>query len=188
MANFFTKLFGKSRSQLSGSPENMIQQVLDGIIEKGNFNLSFEITQIPEGFSVNLSGEDAVLVTDREGLLIDSFQIFLKRMLQNKFSQEKIEIEVDCEGFLESSAQELKDLADKLKNNVLEKGQPSYMRALAPRDRKVVHRFLANEPRVRSQSVGEGFCKKIKISVARPATSTSAGKDASAPAQDESFA
>lgn len=168
MSNFFTRLFGKSKTQLSGSPEEMIHQVMDGVIERGNFSLSFEINKTAEGFSINLSGEDASLVTDREGILIDSFQIFLKRMLQNKFAQEKIEVEVDCNGFLETSAQELRDLAEKLKTSVLEKGQPSYVRALPPRDRKVVHRHLANEPRIRSQSVGEGFCKKIKISIVRP--------------------
>ena len=88
MANFFTKLFSKNKNQLSGSPEDMIQQVLDGIIEKGNFDLSFEITPNEEGFAVNLSGVDAPLVTEKEGLLIDSMQIFLKRMLQNKFPKE----------------------------------------------------------------------------------------------------
>ena len=89
MSNFFTRLFGKSKTQLSGSPEEMIHQVMDGVIERGNFSLSFEINKTAEGFSINLSGEDASLVTDREGILIDSFQIFLKRMLQNKFAHKK---------------------------------------------------------------------------------------------------
>jgi spoIIIJ-associated protein len=118
-------------------------------------------------------------VTDREGQLIDSFQIFLKRMLQNKHPLEKIEIEVDCDGYLEASAQDLRELAEKLKNATLEKGQATYVRALPPRDRKVVHRYLSDDTRVRSQSVGEGFLKKVKISLVRSGIPAGATEDLS---------
>jgi spoIIIJ-associated protein len=93
-------------------------------------------------------------------------------MLQNKYPDQNFDIEVDCDGFLDASAKELKDLAEKLKVHVLEKGSPSYVRALPPRDRKIVHRYLAEDGRVKSQSVGEGFCKKIKISLGRHTAQT----------------
>jgi len=40
---------------------------------------------------VNFTGTDSKLLTEKEGLLIDAFQIFVKRMLQNKFPEQKIE-------------------------------------------------------------------------------------------------
>ena len=100
MAGFFSKLFRRNKSALAGTPEEMIKETLNGVIEKAGFDLTFTLSAVEGGYSVALAGEDSKLVTDREGLLIDSFQIFLKRMLQNKFSQEKIEIEVDCDGFI----------------------------------------------------------------------------------------
>jgi spoIIIJ-associated protein len=113
---------------------------------------------------VNISGDDAKLLTDRDALVLDAMQTFLKRYIQNKHPEKaETNIIVDCNGYLESSAQELKELADRLKNLALEKGQSSYVRALPPRDRKTIHRHLADDDRVKSQSVGEGFCKKIKI-------------------------
>ena len=167
MANFFSKLFGKDKSPLTGTPEQVVEKSLDGILDRGGFDLSFEIEQTEEGMNINFSGADSKLMTAHEGLLLDSFQIYLKRLLQNKFQEKKIEISVDCDGFLESSAKELQQLAERLKKLVIEKGTPSYVRALPPRDRKVVHRHLALDERVKSQSVGEGFCKKIKISLAK---------------------
>jgi spoIIIJ-associated protein len=170
MAGFFSKLFGMGKGNGAGSPEEALQKTLDGVIDNGGFSLSFEIEATDGGYLVNFSGDDAKLLTSKDGLLLDSFQVFLKRMLQHRFADKKIELLVDSQGFMESSAQELKDLADKLKTLVLDKGQPSYVRALSPRDRKIVHRHLAEDGRVKSQSIGEGFCKKIKISLARPDT------------------
>ena len=55
------------------------------------------------------------------------------------------------------------DLADKLKGIALEKGKSVYFRALPPKDRKVIHQYLANDQRVKSRSIGDGLFKKIKI-------------------------
>jgi spoIIIJ-associated protein len=165
MANFLSRLFGKDKG--ADTPQGTIQFVVDGVLSRGGFDLQAKVEKTEEGFLVNFSGGDSQLVTGKEGLLLDSFQIFIKRLLQNKFPDQKIEVSVDCEGFLEDSAQELKDLAEKLKNYVLDKGGTSFVRALPPRERKIVHRYLAEDERVKSQSVGEGFYKKIRISVAR---------------------
>ena len=123
MANFFARLFGKSeKSGGENDTENMIREALEGVIETGGFDLDYDLQAIEDGFSVNLTGDDAGLVTDKEGLLLDAFQIFLKRMLQNRLPEHKIELQVDCDGFLESSSQELRRaLADKSKAYVLQK-------------------------------------------------------------------
>jgi spoIIIJ-associated protein len=170
MANFFARLFGKTeKNNDERNTENMIREALEGVIETGGFDLDYDLQTTEEGFSVNLRGSDAGAVTDKEGLLLDAFQIFLKRMLQNRLPEHKIDLQVDCDGFLESSSKELRDLADKLKTFVLQKGGSSYVRALPPRERKVVHRHLADDQRVKSQSIGDGFCKKIRISLSTEA-------------------
>ena len=55
------------------------------------------------------------------------------------------------------------ELAEKLKGIALEKGKSVYFRALPPKDRKVIHQYLAEDGRVKSRSIGEGHFKKIKI-------------------------
>lgn len=167
MAGFFSKIFGKKANSWDGSPEEIVQKALDGVIDHGDFSLNFEIAKNAEGFVINLVGKDSKLLTNKDGLVLDAFQTYLKRLMQNRYPDQRIEVKVDCDGFLEVSANELRQLADKLKDSVLKKGQPAFVRALPPRDRKVVHRHLAEDERLRSQSIGEGFCKKIKISLAR---------------------
>jgi spoIIIJ-associated protein len=70
---------------------------------------------------------------------------------------------MDCNGFRQESNQALVDLAEKLKGIALEKGKSVYFRALPPKDRKIIHQYLAGDPRVKSRSIGDGLYKKIKI-------------------------
>lgn len=161
MANFFTKLFGKNK--VDDKIEAQLITALDGVIEKGGLNLTYKIGKKDDDILVDFSGDDAKLLTEKDGMVLDSFQIYLKRLIQNKKTDQAGDIIVDCDGYLEAAANELKELADKLKNIAIQKGQASYVRALPPRDRKTVHRHLADDARIKSQSIGEGFCKKIKI-------------------------
>jgi spoIIIJ-associated protein len=45
----------------------------------------------------------------------------------------------------------------------LEQGRSVYYRALPPKERKIVHQYLAQDPRIKSRSLGDGLYKKIKI-------------------------
>jgi len=84
-------------------------------------------------------------------------------VVQHNFPDDKTNILIDCDGFREESNKALIDLAEKLKGIALEKGKSVYCRALPPKDRKIVHQYLAADERVRSRSIGDGLFKKIKI-------------------------
>ncbi|MCB0415883.1 MAG: hypothetical protein KDD50_16215, partial [Bdellovibrionales bacterium] len=67
------------------------------------------------------------------------------------------------DGFRQEANDELIKLAEKLKGIALKKKKSVYFRALPPKDRKIIHQYLAEDGRVKSQSVGDGLYKKIKI-------------------------
>ena len=54
-------------------------------------------------------------------------------------------------------------LAEKLKGIAVSKKKSVYFRALPPKERKIVHQYLADDDRVKSRSIGDGLYKKIKI-------------------------
>jgi spoIIIJ-associated protein len=169
MSGFLSRLFGGGKKTTPGAAEveKLIKSTLEGIIAKGDFNLKFDLTHTEENDEpvviVNFQGEDEELLKEREGQLIDAFQLFLKRVVQHHIPDDKTNVVVDCNGYREESSQALVDLAEKLKSIALEKGKSVYFRALPPKDRKVVHQYLANDTRIRSRSIGEGLFKKIKI-------------------------
>ncbi len=159
---FLSKIFGGgSKSPVEEELENVLQQVL----EKGGILLSFDVKVSPDGKEIlfDLYGEDEEKAKEKEGMFLDSVQLFLRRVLQNKFPEERRSIIVDCDSFREDADQTLIDLAEKLKGICLKKKKPVYFRAFPPRERKIIHQYLSEDDTVKSKSVGDGLYKKIKI-------------------------
>jgi spoIIIJ-associated protein len=175
--NFFKKLFG-SGSKESLDARGLVEETAKSLITAAGFNLDVTVTQdsSEQGevtLNVEFFGPDEEFLCQKEGQVLEAIQIFLKRVLQNRWPDDRSQVFVDAAGFSEANEKELHALADKLRNAVLTKKRPVYFRALAPKDRKIVHRFLANDDRIRTRSVGEGTFKKIKIFLA-----TSSDKEA----------
>lgn len=160
--SFLKKLFGFGNSGRADI-EDLIEETLDGLIEKADLDLTFDIHEDDNLFTVELSGEDAELVKAKDGQLLDAFQFFVKRVVQHSHSEERINVIFDCDGYREEADNALIELAEKLKGIALDKNKSVYFRALPPRDRRIVHQHLAKDERVKSKSIGDGLYKKIKV-------------------------
>lgn len=178
--SLFSKLFGGKKKAPVSDVGSLVQETIEGLLEKANFDLHFEIItkdqergqdskqesssgHVDSQILIEFSGPDEELLRDKEGQMIDSIQLFIKRVIQHHFPEDRTEVIIDCNGFIEESSKELVELAEKLKGIALEKGKSVYFRALPPKDRKVIHQYLAADERVKSRSVGDGLFKKIKI-------------------------
>jgi spoIIIJ-associated protein len=161
--SFFKKLFGGGTPTAQSKATSIIEETLAGVFKTGEFDLTFTVTEEPDRVIVELQGADEGVLKDKDGQLLDAFQFYIKRVLQHNIPDFKSDVIFDAGGYREESSQALVELADKLKEVAIEKNKAVYIRALAPKDRKVVHQHLANDERVRSKSIGDGLYKKIKI-------------------------
>ena len=166
---FLSKIFGGEKKQKEDSPKEFAKYVLSGLIERADFDIEFDTkeTQKEGGFDleITLKGPDSAMMTEksRNGILLDSLQVFVKKTLQHNFMGQKVNVSIDCDGYREKAKQGLIELAEKLMNSAIEQGKTVYVRSLPPKDRKVIHQFLADDGRVKSRSIGDGLYKKIKI-------------------------
>lgn len=147
--------------------KNLIEEILNGLIEKSALELSFEIEkdkeQETETYKVNIFGADENMLTARDGMLLEAFQLFLKRVLQHNFPDTPVNVICDSNDYRSEENKTLEMMIDKLKEKALAQGRPVYVKALPPKERRVVHQFLAKDDRVKSKSIGDGHFKKIKI-------------------------
>jgi len=159
---FLSKIFGSGKKS---EIETTLEEVLQSVLTKSGLDLSFDIKSSDDGKEVlfDLYGEDEEQAKDREGMLLDSLQLFLRRVLQHKFPEQRVSVIVDCDSFREDADQALIDLAEKLKGICLKKKKPVYFRAFPPRERKIIHQHLSEDDSVKSKSVGDGLYKKIKV-------------------------
>lgn len=164
MAGFLSKIFGGSKK---ADLDSLIEATLTGILEKGGFDLAYnlDIEKKEEATEVKIdfSGADEDLLKDHKGQLLDAFQLIIKRVSQHNFPDVVTNVSVDCGGFRNESEAALIERAEHLKTIALEQGKSVYYRALPPRERKVVHQYLAQDLRIKSRSLGDGLYKKIKI-------------------------
>ena len=183
MTGFLGKLFGKKKKE-EGGPEALVENVLGQIFELARFELAFESKTLEDGtVQVDITGADEELLTTKEGQLLDALQLYVRRSIQHQLPEQNINVNLDCSGFREQANEALIALADKLKDIALTKGKSVYFRALPPKDRKVIHQYLAEDGRVKSRSIGEGHFKKIKIYPVKANDQVMEDIDA----QDESF-
>lgn len=164
MAGFFSKLFGGGKKE---DLESVVEATLNGILDKGGFDLSYELNlskkdDITE-VKIEFSGNDEELLKDFKGQLLDALQLIIKRVTQHHFADVQTNVIVDCGGYRQESEAALIERAEHLKAIAIEQGKSVYYRALPPKERKVVHQYLAQDGRVKSRSLGDGLYKKIKI-------------------------
>jgi spoIIIJ-associated protein len=167
MAGFFSRFFGGKDKTTKSEVQTIVEKTLEGIIKAGGFSIEFETKLVSEEnentLYVNLTGKDEELFKDYKGQVLDSLQLLLKRVVQHHLADDRTNIEVDCGGFKEENMQALIERAENLKTIAIEQNKSVYYRALPPKERKVVHQYLAKDPRVKSRSLGDGLYKKIKI-------------------------
>lgn len=164
MTGILGKLFGGKKKKDGNGPEGLVEDILGQIVELGQFELSFEVKSVDESLiHVDIFGKDEEMLTSKEGQLLDALQLYVRRAVQHQLPEQNINVNLDCSNFREQANEALIALAEKLKDIALTKGKSVYFRALPPKDRKVIHQYLAEDGRVKSRSVGDGHFKKIKI-------------------------
>lgn len=164
MTGFLGKIFGVKKKKSEGV-EGLVEALLGRVIDLSQWDLDLEIVRdgASGDINVNFTGPDDELLLSKEGQLLDALQLFVRRAVQHQLPDEPANINLDCAGFREQANEALIALAEKLKGIALTKGKSVYFRALPPKDRKVIHQYLAEDGRVKSRSIGDGHFKKIKI-------------------------
>ena len=151
------------------TPEVLIEELLQGLLEKGGFELSFKITKKnEEEISVEIFGEDEGLLKTKEGRFLLALQTYLNRVLRHHFFKDNIFVRLDSGNFFEEREQRLFDLAEKLRDKALDSGRKVYFKKpLSPYQRRKVHQLLEEAGDVLTSSEGDGFYKNICITPKR---------------------
>ena len=96
MAGFFSKLFGGGKKE---DLESIVEATLNGILEKGAFDLSYELNldkkEDVTDVKIEFSGGDEALLKDYKGQLMDAIQLIVKRVTQHHFADVITNVTVD---------------------------------------------------------------------------------------------
>lgn len=123
-----------------------------------------EITVEIVDYSVacRISGEHQEVLVGNDGRTLDSLQYLLRKIMSRRLP-DRMMLSLDVGDYRERRAQELKDRALELADQVKADGKTQAIAALNPSERRVVHVMLQDDKAIRSRSVGEGLFKKVLI-------------------------
>ena len=110
----------------------------------------------------HISGEHEEQLVGSEGRTLDSMQYLLRKMMAGVLP-ERMMLSLDAGDFRKRRAEELKERALALAEEVRETGKTQAIPALNPAERREVHMILQEDKSIRSRSVGDGLFKKILI-------------------------
>jgi spoIIIJ-associated protein len=146
-----------------------VEKILREILRTGHFDLAFTIHKEgdEEGMiTVDFTGRDADLLIEKHGALLDALEhVVLKAARLDEESH--LRIAFDAQDWRRLREQELKTMAQIAADRVIETGGPFELSPMNPRERRIVHLALRDNPRVRSESEGRGPERRVVI---HPAT------------------
>jgi len=123
-------------------------------VEGENEMLSFD--------SLNIEGEDLGILIGRRGQTLAALQ-HVVRLILSQQTQSRLPIIIDVEGYKRRRYGALRDLAQRIAEQVLLKKRPFTLEPMPAFERRIIHLTLANHPDVATESTGTGETRKVVI-------------------------
>lgn len=112
--------------------------------------------------TLRIEGGNAGILIGRKGQTLDAMQ-FLTDKIINRKSDARVRLRVDIEGYMETRKANLKQLAFKMADKVKKTGRPATINQMSAQDRRIVHLALKDDTKVRTQSMGDGYYRRLVI-------------------------
>ncbi|MFZ2054573.1 MAG: R3H domain-containing nucleic acid-binding protein [Candidatus Aminicenantales bacterium] len=135
---------------------NPVTQFLDALLPHFPLELGYQVKKKNETIYVIFEGEDKNLLLRKDGSLLLAFQHVL-----NKVSPHKVQ--VDCEFYRRRKEKRLREYAQEVARQVSDTGRNEVLDLMNPYERRIVHIAVNQVPGITSESVGEGFLKRVKV-------------------------
>lgn len=135
-----------------------VQKMVDLITEDAHVEGITEENKL----TLQISGGNTGILIGRKGQTLDAMQ-FLADKIINRQSEARVRVKVDIEGYMETRKANLKHLALKMAEKAKKTGRPATINQMSAQDRRIVHLALKEDAQVRTQSMGDGYYRRLVI-------------------------
>ncbi len=135
-----------------------LQKMADLITDDAKVNAQTQSDRL----TLKIEGGNAGILIGRKGQTLDAMQ-FLTDKIINRKSDARVRVRVDIEGYMETRKANLKHLAYKMADKAKKTGRPATINQMSAQDRRIVHLALKDDNKVRTQSMGDGYYRRLVI-------------------------
>jgi spoIIIJ-associated protein len=158
-----TRLFGMKSKEIvirawakDEDADNAAERFLSELMTVFPLELTYQVKKRPDIIFVIFEGPDKTILLRNDGSLLLAIQHVL-----NKISP--VKVQVDCEFYRKRKEKKLKEYAERVARQVSDTGREEILDLMNPYERRIIHIVANDVPGVTSESIGEGFLKKVKI-------------------------
>ena len=158
-----TKLFGIKTKEIvirawpkTEEGDKSADEFLNNVLSHLPLDISYKMQKNNMIKYFIFDGPDKHFLLQKDGSLLLAFQHIL-----NKVSPEKVQ--TDCDHFKKRKERELKDYVHHVARKVKESGKNEILEPMNPYKRRLVHITVNQIPGLSTESLGNGFMKKIKV-------------------------
>ncbi len=152
---------GKRKNGKKPDGVNQIEKVLNQWLKLSGFQVVGNFSRVKDGIEFELKGDDEPLFLEDNGALLDAFQHLLNKVFSRNGNGKPIVLE--CRNFRTNRIKELKEMARKAAEKVKSIGKPYLFSPMTPAERRQIHITLKDDKHVATESLGNGFMKRVKV-------------------------
>jgi spoIIIJ-associated protein len=146
------------------NPLDIGRDVLQRIVSSITSDAKISVEENSDRVLLKVAGGNAAVLIGKKGQTLEAIQSIVEKVVNkhNNRSQ-KIRVQVDVEGYLETRKTNLEKLAARLADKSKRIRKPISLGQMSAYDRRIVHMALKDDPDVRTKSRGEGYLRKLVI-------------------------
>ena len=138
-------------------------EILKQILEQ--MGEATEVQQIEvdaETVELEIKGDGSGILIGRHGQTLDALEYIVNRILARRI-KDAAPISLETESYRARRRQQLHRMALSMGEKAKREHKPVRLEPMAPRDRRVVHLALKEDPMITTRSAGEGLMRSIEI-------------------------
>ena len=147
--------------------EDKIKELLSQFLSQLGYTSPYEATVVLDEeskiYQVTINTSDPAILIGYHGDTISSLQLLLAQHLHSQ-TTEWISISINVNDYRQRREQALQAMADTVVARVIATGQPEALPPLPANERRLLHVYLTDHPRVTTESQGEGRFRSVSIS------------------------
>jgi spoIIIJ-associated protein len=137
----------------------VLAQILDLMGEKA---AAHELSASQESIEIEIKGDGSGILIGRHGQTLDALEYLVNRVLARRF-RDAVPIVLETESYRARRRDQLHRMALAMGEKAKRQHQAVKLDPMPPRDRRIIHLTLKDDPLISTRSSGEGFMRSVEI-------------------------
>jgi spoIIIJ-associated protein len=138
------------------------KQLMKGLLERMGAKAEVEGFLKEGNLYLDIKGDQEGILIGKHGRTLESLQMLINRMV-NKRLKNTLRVVLDIDDYRKRRGDSIAQMAIRLGDKAKRTGHSQTVGPFNANDRRIIHLTLKEDPSLKTESLGEGDLKKVKI-------------------------